>query len=431
MPGETTAPQEQRSESHVRRRDVVLLGMPTLGLALAITMISTYAPKVAAEFTSSTVVIGVIIGGEGLMAVWVPLIAGSWSDRLRTRFGGRLPFMMVATPPMVIGLLLVGVVGSLLGLALVVGLFFLAYFVAYEPYRALYPDVVPEQYAGRAQSIQALWRGAGTGIALVTGGVMLAAGQFVPFVVAAVAVGGTVAVFTWLTLRRGRVLLQQEVPDEGPVGLAVLAGQLRRIITQHRGLRAYLLANALWELSLGALKTFVVLYITQGLGHSLGTASEVIGFAAIFIIAAAAVSGRLGDKMGMGRVLEASLWFYGLTLLIPFITTNETVELAAVPFIAFAGGVIMTLPYALLIPMMPEHEHGALTGFYSLSRGLGTTLGPLLGGVAISAFSDTFDSTQGYQAMWLVCSLAILASIVFLRRMRSARAEQEAAPQSV
>ena len=52
---------------------------------------------------------------------------------------------------------------------------------------------------------------------------------------------------------------------------------------------------------------------------------------------------------------------------------------------AFGGGVTMSLPYALLIPMMPRGAHGAVTGLYSVSRGLGTALGPLLGGVAIQA----------------------------------------------
>jgi hypothetical protein len=58
------------------------------------------------------------------------------------------------------------------------------------------------------------------------------------------------------------------------------------------------------------------------------------------------------------------------------------------------------------MPLMPEGEHGALTGYYSFSRGLGTWLGPLLAGIAISARHDLFASTQGYQATWGVCSVA-------------------------
>ena len=82
------------------------------------------------------------------------------------------------------------------------------------------------------------------------------------------------------------------------------------------------------------------------------------------------------------------------------------------PIVAFGGGVIMTLPYALLMPMMPDAAHGALTGFYSVSRGAGVALGPALAGVAIQIAGND------YGAMWLVCAAAILVSIPFTRRLR-------------
>jgi hypothetical protein len=64
--------------------------------------------------------------------------------------------------------------------------FFLAYFVAYEPYRALYPDLVSDEIAGRGQSTQAVWRGAGTGLALVGGGLLYGVGRAAPFLASAV-----------------------------------------------------------------------------------------------------------------------------------------------------------------------------------------------------------------------------------------------------
>jgi MFS family permease len=80
----------------------------------------------------------------------------------------------------------------------------------------------------------------------------------------------------------------------------------------------------------------------------------------------------------------------------------------------------MTLPYAVLMPLMDDEEHGTLTGFYSLSRGVGTALGPLIAGAAISALSGAFTATKGYQAMWGVCAVAVLASLVPLRALRRA-----------
>jgi MFS family permease len=104
---------------------------------------------------------------------------------------------------------------------------------------------------------------------------------------------------------------------------------------------------------------------------------------------------------------------------VPIFTRSPAVLLPVVPIIAFGGGLTMSLPYAILMPLMPEGRHGLLTGFYSLSRGLGVMLGPLLAGVTIQLLRSDFRSTHGFAAMWIVASAAILLSIPVLERLRS------------
>ena len=94
-------------------------------------------------------------------------------------------------------------------------------------------------------------------------------------------------------------------------------------------------------------------------------------------------------------------------MLVPLLTATPWLVALSVPFVAIGGGAIMALPYAVLMPLMPDEEHGTLTGVYSFSRGIGTWLGPLLAGLAITAAGGLFESTQGYQAMWFVCSVAV------------------------
>jgi MFS family permease len=114
-------------------RILVILGVPTFALALGITTVSTYLPVIAEDFSASSIVIGLLIGGEGLMALWLPLVVGSWSDRLRTPLGSRLPFIIAATPPLVIALAVLGYVQSIAVAAVVMAVFFVGYFVAYDP----------------------------------------------------------------------------------------------------------------------------------------------------------------------------------------------------------------------------------------------------------------------------------------------------------
>lgn len=402
-----------------------MLALPTLALALSITMVSTYLSTVTRRYTHQTVVIGAIVGGEGVMALWVPLIAGAWSDKLRTRIGGRLPFVVAGTIPAAIALVLIGFVNSLGLLALVAAVFFAFYFVAYEPYRAMYPDLLDEeQVAGRAQSSQALARGLSTGLALLGGGLLLSIAQPLPFVISALILILACAGFVVLVLRRG---LRSDMPQrrgeaESPAALAAL---LPRLIREHPALRAYLIANALWETALSALKAFVILYLTIGLRYKLTTSSLIIGGVALVILAAAGFVGKAGDRFGRIRVVTPALIAYGLGFLVPTVTTNRLLIVAAIPFIAVGGGAVMTLAYAILMPLMPEDEHGLLTGFYSVSRGFGIIAGPILAGVVISlTASGPFSGTKGFQGVWLVCAVAALSSLVFIRRLKNANEDR-------
>lgn len=394
------------------RHRLALLGLPTFGLALAITVVSTYGPTVARKFTGSTTTIGVIIGAEGVGAVLLPVLVGAWSDRLRTGWGGRLPFVVAGAPVAVVALLALGVVGSLPAFALAVGVFFVGYFIAYEPYRAFYPDLVRDEVAGRAQSTQAVWRGVGTGLALIGGGLLLSFGQAAPFTAAAVLVGGSIALFAGLVLRAG-------VPDQERAAKSAResAAEMAELLRDDPPLRAFFAANALLELALGALKTFVILWLVRGLGVKLGAASLIVGAAAVPILGGAAVAGKLGDRLGRRRVMTWAAVLFGAPMVVPLLTTSPPAIVAVVPFIAAGGGVLMSLPYALLQPLMPEERHGALTGYYSASRGVGVMLGPLLGGVAIQAGSGILSSTEGYAAMWLVCGAASLAAVPLIRRV--------------
>ena len=400
----------QRTLQRSELRILAILGVPTFALALAITTVSTYLPVLAEDFSDSTIVIGLLIGGEGLIALWLPLVVGSWSDRLRTPLGSRLPFILAATPGLVLALAVLGFVDSIAAAAVVVAVFFVAYFVAYEPYRALYPDLVDDEIAGRAQSSQAIFRGVGTFLALVGGGLLISISDPLPFLAAALIVGLTMGAFCVAGVRYRR---RERPAHEEAVGEVVR--RVADLVRGRRDLKAFLVANALWELALSALKTFVVLYVTKTLGLSLAGSSLAIGVAATVVLVGALVSGKLGDSLGRARVMRVALLVYGLGLMIPFVSTVPWVVALAAPLVAFGGGVTMSLPYALLMPMMPRGAHGAVTGLYSLSRGVGTSLGPLLAGVAIQA------AGEDYRWTWLVCGAAILVSIPVMGPLRDSR----------
>jgi MFS family permease len=407
-----------RAISSSEKRTLAILGLPTAALALGITVVTTYVPVVAQDFLASTAVIGALIAIEGILALWLPLVVGSWSDRLVTPIGGRIPFLVAATPFAAVALALMGLANSLVLMAIAVTIFFTAYFIAYEPYRALYPDIVDNEIAARAQSTQAVWRGAGTGIALVTGGMLIAIGNWVPFAAAALLFSLCMWLFLHIALPRARAANQSRRRHADSETALDEAQGLGQILRASPALREFLVCNALWEASLGALKTFVFLYVVKGLHQSEVATSAIIGGVALLILPAAIISGKLADTYGRVRVMAIVLPFYGAGMFVPAFTTSIAALIPVMLLMGFGGGLVMTLPYALMQPLMPAGQHGLLTGFYSLSRGLGTALGPLLAGVAIEVLHGPFSGTDGYGAMWLVCGGTILASVPFLRMLR-------------
>jgi MFS family permease len=167
-------------------RLVWVLGLGAFGLAFALTVTAAYLPPLLGEFTSSETLIALVLSAEGLFALTLPLVIGSWSDTFHTPLGRRRPFMLVALAPLGFCLALLAFMPSFWTTALMVFAFFFAYYVYEPPYRGLYPDVLPEEEYARSQGIQHVLRGTALGLALVGGGLLFHVWEPGPFLVAAV-----------------------------------------------------------------------------------------------------------------------------------------------------------------------------------------------------------------------------------------------------
>jgi MFS family permease len=407
--------QTVRSLSGREKKIISLLGLPTFGLALSVTVVVTYVPLLAKQFTTSTTVVGLIIATEGIVALFLPVLAGSYSDHLHTRIGGRLPFIIIGSPISALALFMLGFASSIWAIIACVVLFFTAYYLAYEPYRALYPDMIEEDASGRAQSVQAIWRGAGTGAALAMGSYLFAVNTKLPFTISAVLTFLATAIFIWILLKRHGVPEQHR---REPSSLIEAYKTVIRLLKNNHDLRNFIFANTLWELTLAALKSFILLYLTVGLGHGKIKSATIITITAAIILLAAPLSGKLADALGKTKIMRWAAILFGVGLLVPVLTNNIWIGVAILPLVAFGGAVVLTLPYALLIPMMPKGEHGRITGLYSTSRGIGLMLGPLLAGATISLGKNVFLA-HGYSAMWLVCGLSMLSSVLFLKNIKN------------
>lgn len=349
-----------------------------------------------------------MVAGEGLLALALPIWLGPWSDRTRTRLGPRLPFVLAGAPIAVVALVALPFADSVLAYAAFALVFYSGFYLYYSPYRALFPDLVPPERLGRSQGVQTVFREIGLGLALVGSPLLLAVWRPLPFLICA----ATLAAVTVVFVRRMRAYVTTEAPQHDLPRLE--PPTLWALLRERPEMIRILVANALWEFSMTALRTFVVLFIVVGLGHSPETASGLMAVIAVITLVAAPVAGNLGDRLGMLRVIRVSLFVFGVGLLLPLITLSIPVLLAATLVVGFAGGVAMTLPFALVAKLLPRRSSGAGAGLFDFSRGLGGLLGPVLTGVAIDVLRPHFRETSGYTAMWPVIAGVLFLSILCL-----------------
>jgi MFS family permease len=160
------------------------------------------------------------------------------------------------------------------------------------------------------------------------------------------------------------------------------------------------------------MRTFVVLYITKGLGQPLSTSSAVLATVAVGYVAAALGSGPLGDRFGLARVIFGASFVYGTGLLVAGLAQEwHNWYYGLILPVAAAGGTVMTLSWALLFKLMPAQHRGAIAGLATTTKGLGLLVGPLVAGIMIDVLSPYLNKTDGYQALWPVCAVPVLAAI--------------------
>ena len=382
------------------------LALGAFGLAFSITTTAAYLPPLLGGFTDSKTLIALVLGSEGIFALTLPLVIGPWSDTFTTPLGRRRPFMLAALGPMGFCLALMAFMPSLWTTALIVLAFFFAYYVYEPPYRGLYPDLLPASSYGRSQGIQHIMRGLALGLALVGGGFLFHAWNAAPFLVASFVT----------TLACGAViaLIREDVKGTRRAFEGVHSYLARSwfILREERDVRRFLIANAAWEATFAAARTFVVLYITRGLGQPLVTNSLVLATVAGGYVIAAIGSGRLGDRFGIAKVIWMASFVYGIGLVGGGLATEWHDWYYAVIFpVAVAGGCVMTLAWGLLFKLMPPEHRGAISGLATWTKGFGLIIGPIVVGGAIDIFGPYLQATDGYQLLWPLCGIPILLAI--------------------
>ena len=392
-------------------RSMLVLTLPTLGFAMGLSLVTTYLPVILKNYTDSATLIGFAIGGEGIFSAMIPLFVGVLSDRIWTkRWGRRQPFMIFAAPFMAAALMLAPFQTGYVPIAVSTFVFFAAYHFYTSPYQSLLPDVTPSSSHGRVQGVQSFMRGGGMFLGMVVAGVLFARWIPSPFILCSV----LIMVFTYLTVRR----FNEPEPESTPPPRQGVWGEVKQVIrstAQNKPIQSFMIAAFLWESTLAGLRPFIMLYFINSLGASTSVGALLLGLVGITYMIAGLASGWLADKYGRLLIMRVGLWVYLGGCIFGFFVKDIKWTFLFLPIFGLGGSIVLTLPYAILIKLMPKEHIGQFTGMFSMTRGLANIIAPLIAGVAIDIAGNYMPDGREYAVIWLVSALMIAISLFFFR----------------
>ncbi len=394
-------------------RRMLVLVLPTLAFSMALSLVTTYLPPILQRYTSSATLIGFAIGGEGIFSSLLPLWVGVKSDRMWTRrWGRRQPFMIFAAPFMAASLILAPFQPGYVPIAISTFAFFAAYHFYTSPYQSLIADVTPTNSAGKVQGYQAFMRGGGMFLGMMVAGFLFYRWEPSPFIVC----GLMIIMFTYFTVHAFR---EPEPESFAPRVRQNVLGQLRRIwasTRQYPGIRRFMVATFLWESTLAGLRPFIMLYFHFALGASYQTGALLLGLVGVTYMVAAVVSGYLADRYGRFLIMRVGLVIFLGGCLLGFFLGNIKWAFVFLPIFGFGGSIVLTLPFAILMRLMPKEHIGQFTGMFSMMRGFANIVAPVLAGAAIDIASRFRHAGSEYAVIWLYTGLMIAISLFFFRK---------------
>jgi MFS family permease len=405
-------------ENKLDVKKTLLLSFGFFASSIAWSVYNSFVPQILEGFIASTTLIGFIMTFDNIFGVIFQPLFGGLSDRTRTRFGRRMPYIFIGLPICAVAFTIIPRMGSLPSLMAVVIIFTFVMSAWRSPVVALMPDITPGPLRSQANGIVNLLGGVGSLIAFFAGGILFNIGGFpLPFLMSAVMMLLALAVLA-LFVREPKEAYtplpsagQVEAGEGSPQVGKVKKTDLKLTKEEKKSLLLILFGVFFWFTGYNAVETFFTLYATNTLGMSPGDASMTLSIFSLTFLVFAVPAGFIGAKTGRRRAILAGL--LGLVVLfLPMIfLANVWVTRACL----FLGGFFWALVNINSLPMVVklsgEDKVGAFVGYYYFFSFSSQIVSPIL-------FGFIRDMVGHYRVLFLYACIAFIiaaASLFFVR----------------
>ena len=368
-----------------------LLGFGFFGVSVIWGVYNAFVPIfLANKFNISAGIIGIFMTLDNIAALFIQPPVGAWSDRVHTRLGRRIPFILVGAP-------ISAVAFGLIPLAAVLPLFvactstlLLSAALWRTPVVALMPDITPSAFRSQANGIINFMGGIGTIVALQTGGILFDLSPSFPFWLgSALVILAALVVYLFIKEPKEYEVKQNEktssisgffsfIQENIPAaliglfiaavliillavafpGLRITGSELglppflalglmllviwfvylyvfymaREVIFEEEksGLRI-LLAIFLWFIGFSAVETFFTLYAEKHLGLTAGNGATLLSVLPLFFVLFAIPSGFIAGKIGRRTTISIGLIMIVIMMILLYITPADALLTGIAP----------------------------------------------------------------------------------------------------
>ena len=371
-------------------------------------------------------IVGIIMALDNFFALFMLPIFGILSDKTKSRYGRRMPYIVLGMffAAIVFPFIAVAyILNSLAGVIILMLLVLIIMNIYRNPAVALMPDVTPKPLRSKANGIINLigYIGAILGFILffifgVEGGLLLGIiGEenanplfsLVSFLI----VSGTmlvVMVVLFVKVKENKLVEEaqeaMELGEEFSLTLDKVEEGTPLSKADRRNMAFLLLAVFLWFASFNAIETFIAVYSDEIFGseHWAGLINAVLVLFSILSFIPAAI---LAQKLGRKWAILLGLITFVLGLVLAY-SINQ------IHFLLFAGVAITGIGWALInvnsYPMMVEMSHkgnvGRYTGYYYTSSMLAQSFTPIIAGLVI-LINSNYVVLFPYSIVLGICSL--------------------------
>jgi maltose/moltooligosaccharide transporter len=400
---------------------IFVIGSGFLALSLAWAFYNAYMPLILGDFIDSRAIRGAIMGLDNLLAVLLIPIIGTWSDKIDTRIGNRLPFIVIGMPLAAISFILLPFASlSTLWLLIFVDIIFLLAMTIYRaPVIALMPDHTPPEKRSTANGIINLMGGIGAIIALFGLSTLYGMNRPYPFIVAGLLLLSTF-ILLFFTVDRNPPYAEKtkDELDEVLASNSFLDGYRLLKMKEFRGHLFVLIAIFLYFIGFTGVESQFTVYAVEFLNMKESTAGFTLGFFSLSFVLFAVPAGILGSKWGKAPSMLVGLIVQPIIFisipLIPILgsivpSLNQVLVLQVMLFIGgIAWAFINVQAYPLVADLGGKSRIGYFTGLYYLFSMASAIVAPGILGLLMDLFT--------HSALFYGSAFTFIGAYYFLRK---------------